>query len=291
MPERSKKAVAAVVVGIIGNLLLALIKFIAGLWGNSYALIADAIESSSDTVASIFTVVGIKYISKPADDDHPYGHGRAEPLFTFLLVIFLLASAGIISYHAIENIITPHALPKAFTLVVLGFVIVIKEIFHRYLTSTSHDTDSSVLKAEAAHHRSDAITSLAAFIGISIAIVGGEKFASADDWAALLAAGVIIFNSYRLFRQALGEIMDEHLYDDLIEEIRAISTQVSGINGTEKCFVRKIGLNYHVDLHAKVDANISVKEGHQLAHNLKDELLKHLPQIADVLIHIEPYSR
>jgi cation diffusion facilitator family transporter len=150
------------------------------------------------------------------------------------------------------------------------------------------EINSSSLIADAWHHRSDAITSVAAFIGISIAVIFGKGYETADDWAALFAAGFILYNSYLIFRPALGEIMDEHLYDDLVEEIRQKSLSVHGISGTEKCFIRKAGMQYHVDLHAKVNGNISVKEGHMIAHILKDTLRKELPQLGHVLIHIEP---
>jgi cation diffusion facilitator family transporter len=144
------------------------------------------------------------------------------------------------------------------------------------------------LKADAWHHRSDAITSIAAFIGISIALVLGKGYETADDWAALFASAFILYNSYLIFRPALGEIMDEHLYDDLIEDIRRVSHQVDGIIDTEKCFIRKSGMRYHVDLHARVDANITVKEGHDLAHLLKDTLRSEIPELGHVLIHVEP---
>jgi cation diffusion facilitator family transporter len=149
-------------------------------------------------------------------------------------------------------------------------------------------TNSSSLKADAWHHRSDAITSIAAFIGISIALFFGKGYETADDWAALFASGFILYNSYLIFRPALAEIMDEHVYDDFVEEIRKISLTVNGVLGTEKCFIRKAGMKYHVDLHALVSANITVKQGHEIAHTLKDTLRKDLPQLGHVLIHIEP---
>jgi cation diffusion facilitator family transporter len=150
------------------------------------------------------------------------------------------------------------------------------------------ETNSSSLKADAWHHRSDAITSVAAFIGISIALILGKGYESADDWAALFASAFILYNSYLILRPALGEIMDEHVYDDLVEEIRQVSHKVDGIINTEKCFIRKAGMQYHVDLHAKVDAKITVKQGHDIAHNLKNILQKEIPELGQVLIHIEP---
>ncbi|TDE53732.1 cation diffusion facilitator family transporter [Flavobacterium sp. GT3P67] len=281
-------AIKATYFSIIGNTSLAIIKGLAGFFGNSYALIADAIESTTDIFASFLVLFGIKYSNRPADKNHPYGHGRAEPLITFLVVGFLITSATIIAYESIINIGTPHQLPKPWTLIVLGAIIIWKEYSFRLVMKRSIQTNSSSLRADAWHHRSDAITSVAAFLGISIALILGDGYESADDWAALFASGFILYNSYQIFRPALGEIMDEHLYDDLIEQIRIVSLQVDGIIDTEKCFIRKAGMQYHVDLHAIVDSNITVKEGHDLAHKLKDTLQEKIPELGHVLIHVEP---
>jgi len=281
-------AVKATYFSIVGNISLALIKGLAGFFGNSYALIADAIESTTDIFASLLVLFGIKYSNKPADENHPYGHGRAEPLVTFLVVGFLITSATIIAYESIIHIGTAHELPESWTLIVLGIIIIWKEYSFRLVMKRSIESNSSSLKADAWHHRSDAITSVAAFIGIAIALFLGKGYESADDWAALFAAGFIFYNSYKIFRPALGEIMDEHLHDDLILEIRKVAQQVNGIVNTEKCFIRKAGMKYHVDLHAIVNANITVREGHEISHVLKDTLREVIPELGHVLIHIEP---
>ena len=281
-------AIKATYFSIIGNTCLAIIKGLAGFFGNSYALIADAIESTTDIFASFLVLFGIKYSNRPADKNHPYGHGRAEPLITFLVVGFLITSATVIAYESIINIRTPHQLPKTWTLIILGAIIIWKEYSFRLVMKRSVQTNSSSLRADAWHHRSDAITSAAAFIGISIALLLGNGHEAADDWPDLFASGFILYNSYLIFRPALGEIMDEHLYDDLIAQIRVVSLQVDGIIDTEKCFIRKAGMQYHVDLHATVESNITVKEGHDLAHKLKDTLREKIPELGHVLIHVEP---
>lgn len=288
MKTNNQKAINTIYISIIGNALLAIAKGITGVFGNSYALIADAIESTTDVFSSVLVLFGLKYATKPADKNHPYGHGRAEPLITFAVVGFLVFSATIIAYESIKNLQTPQLAPKKFTLVVLAIIVIVKELFYRVVSKKSNETKSSSLKADAWHHRSDAITSLMAFIGISIAIYMGEGYEKADDWAALFASGFIIYNAYLIFRPALGEIMDEHLYDDFVAEIRRISNTVEGVIDTEKCLVRKTGLSFHVDLHLIVNGAISVSEGHKIAHRLKDKLQNKLPEISDVLIHIEP---
>jgi cation diffusion facilitator family transporter len=285
---QQQSAIKATYFSLIGNVCLAFVKGLAGILGNSYALIADAIESTTDIFSSFLVLFGLKYANKPADENHPYGHGRAEPLITFIVVGFLITSATIIAYESIQNITTPHDAPKSWTLILLAAIILWKEFSFRKVMKRAIETNSSSLKADAWHHRSDAITSVAAFIGISIAVLFGNGYESADDWAALFASGFILYNSYLIFRPALGEIMDEHLYDDLIIEIREVSHKVKGVIDTEKCFIRKAGMKYHVDLHATVDANITVKEGHDIAHLLKDTLRAKIPQLGHVLIHIEP---
>ena len=286
--SHEQTAIKATYFSIIGNTSLALIKGLAGFFGNSYALVADPIESTTDIFASFLVLFGIKYSNRPADENHPYGHGRAEPWITFLVVGFLITSATIIAYESVQNIGTPHELPKAWTLIVLALIIGWKEYSFQMVMKKSIITNSSSLKADAWHHRSDAITSVAAFIGISIALILGKGYESADDWAALLASVFILYNCYKIFRPALGEIMDEHLYHDLEDEIKKISQTVKGVICIEKCFIRKAGMKYQVDLHVMVDGTISVKEGHDIAHELKDTVREKLIELGHVLIHIEP---
>lgn len=288
MDDNQQKAVRTTWFSIFGNTALALIKWFAGYFGNSYAMIADAIESTTDIFASLLVLFGLKYSARPADDNHPYGHGRAETLITFLVVGFLITSALIIGHDSIKNIQTPHELPEPYTLFILGAIIVWKEISYRLVIRKSRETHSSSLKADAWHHRSDAITSVAAFVGISVALILGKGYEAADDWAALFASGFILYNSYLIFRPALGEMMDENVYDELIADIRKVAATVEGVVDTEKCFIRKAGMKYHVDLHATVKAEITVREGHDIAHLLKDTLREKLPQLGHVLIHIEP---
>lgn len=286
--SNEQTAIRTTYFSIAGNTLLAVIKWLAGYFGNSYALIADAIESTSDIFASLLVLFGLRYASRPADKNHPYGHGRAEPLVTFIVVAFLVTSATIIGYESIRHIRTPHELPEAYTLVILGAIIIWKELSFRLVIRRSRQTGSSSLKADAWHHRSDAITSVAAFIGISIALIFGKGYEAADDWAALFASVFLLYNSYRIFRPALGEIMDEHVYDDLVKEVRQVAMTVEGVTGTEKCLVRKAGMTYHIDLHAMVNADISVRQGHTIAHHLQDTLKREIPRLGHVLIHIEP---
>jgi cation diffusion facilitator family transporter len=286
--SRTETAIRATWWSLFGNAFLAILKWLVGYFGNSYALIADAIESTSDIFGSILVLFGLKYAQRPADKNHPYGHGRAEPLIVFLVVGFLIVSATVIAWESVHNIQQPHDPPKSFTLWFLAGVILWKEISYRLMKRKSKETGSSSLEADAWHHRSDAITSLAAFIGISIALILGKGYESADDWAALFASGFIFYNSYLILRPALGELMDEHAYPEVETSIRNVSVLVDGVLDTEKCFIRKAGMNYLVDLHISVDGSLSVREGHEIAHRLKSKLLDMIPELSEVMIHVEP---
>jgi cation diffusion facilitator family transporter len=284
----TQEAIKTTYISLLGNILLALIKGAVGIVGHSYAMIADAIESTTDIFSSIIVLIGLKVSSRPADQHHPYGYGKAEALATFAVAAMLIVSATLICIQSIDNINTPHEAPASFTLWVLGAIILFKEGSYHYVNAKSKKTKSTSLKADAWHHRSDAMTSLAAFIGISIALIMGDGYETADDWAALFASGVIFANSYFIIKPALGEMMDEHQYDLLIADIREHCKSIDGVLYTEKCLVRKMGMKYFIDLHIIVFGTLTVREGHDIAHGVKDHLMKKMPEIADVLIHVEP---
>ena len=274
--------------GIFANLFLAIIKGLVGFFGHSFALIADAIESTADVFTSIIVWIGLKSASKPPDEDHPYGHGRAEPLAGIVVALSLFAAAIYIAYESIRLIQTPHQTPAAYTLIVLIGVIIIKEFMYRYVAKIADDIGSTAVKGDAWHHRSDAITSLTAAIGITIALIGGRGYENADDWAALIAAGFIVFNAWHIFEPALNEVMDKAPPQYLVEEVKALAREVSGVQDVEKCFIRKSGFEFFVDIHVVVDGNLTVKEGHKIGHDVKDYIMQHKPLIYNVLTHIEP---
>lgn len=284
----AKIGLRAIWIGIVINLILAIIKGIVGIVGNSYALIADAIESGADIFTSIIVYYGIKVASKAPDPDHPYGHGKAEPLAASIVGLFLIFAAIFISVQSISNIVTPHQLPSFYTLPVLLIVVLIKEILYRFVNNLSTEIRSTAVKADAWHHRSDAITSATAFVGISIALIGGKGYEGADDWAALIAAGIIVYNGISIMKPAFNEIMDAAPSAEFLNEVRKVAIQVDGVKGLDKSFIRKMGFEFYVDLHVIVDANLSVKEGHEIAHKVKDAILLSNKRINDVLIHIEP---
>lgn len=277
-------------IGIAISVVLAIVKAVGGILGNSYALIADAIESTVDIITSGLLLVGLRWSAKPADDNHPYGHGKAEALVAIGISLALCGAAVVIAIESIHNISVPHESPKAFTLIILVLVILTKEILARYVNKTGEELGSGAVKADAFHHRSDAITSAAAFIGIGIGLIGGPGYEMADDWAALFAALIIVINAYKIARPAVGELLDEELDTELNQAIRKTAATVPGVIHVEKCHTRKMGIMAHADMHIWVNENLSVAQGHRIAHTVKDTVREKHPRLADVHIHIEPAS-
>lgn len=286
--SNDKRARHTIIFSLIGNVVLVFVKLTTGILGNSFALIADSIESAGDVFSSFIIYLGLRFSAKPSDKDHPFGHGKVEPIISFLVVLFLIVSAGFIAFRAIENLKSPQVMPKAYTLFVLAAIIVYKEAFYQFVKKKSKETSSTSLKADAWHHRSDAITSLAAFVGISLALLLGSGYEQLDDWAALVASVIIVVNAYFVFRPALGELLDEQTYDDLIDEVREVADSVDGVIDTEKCFIRKFGMRYVVDIHVRVSSELTVAEGHEIGHLVQSTLQDSFKQIEHVFTHVEP---
>jgi cation diffusion facilitator family transporter len=286
-----KRGLKTTLIGIIASCILAAIKIFSGIVGNSYALIADGIESLTDIFTSSIVLTGLYFASKPADEDHPYGHGKAEPFAGVAVSFGIFIAAMVIVVQSIYEIITPHHAPAPFTLIVLVLVIITKETLFRFVIKVGTSVNSIAVKSDAWHHRSDAITSAAAFIGISIALLGGTGYESADDFAALFASVIIIINAYRIFKPALFELLDTAPPVQVIQKVRRTASKVESVMGIDKCFVRKMGFDYFVDIHVLVYANLPVHKGHEIAHKVKDELMKAYSNISDVLVHIEPYFK
>ena len=275
-------------VGIGANLVLAAIKGTAGIVGHSYALIADAVESTMDIASSLIVWMGLRYSVKPPDDNHPYGHGKAEPLAAMAVSMALFAAALGVAIESVREIRLPHHAPAPFTLVVLVLVIAVKETLFRYVLKIGDSTRSTAVKSDAWHHRSDALTSVAALVGISIALIGGPGYESADDWAALFAAFIIGLNAYLLLRPALDELTDAKPDPALEVQIRTVAQQIPEVIGTHKCHVRKMGFDYYVDLDVIVDGAMTVTRGHEIAHEVQNAIRVANPLFSKVLIHVEP---
>jgi cation diffusion facilitator family transporter len=281
-----KRGIRSSLLGVGINLALATVKCAAGVIGHSFALVADGIESLSDVISSAVVALGLWLAIKPPDRDHPYGHGKAEPIAAAVVSLALIGAAIAIAVESIAEIRTPHRLPAAYTLGVLLGVVAIKLLMSRYVGQVGAEIESTAVKADARHHLSDAITSGLAFVGITVGLATSN--AAADDWAALCASPIILFNGVRQLRAPILELLDTAPSTNLEHEVRRVSKTVPGVAGLEKCVIRKMGFKYYVDLHVVVDGRMSVTDGHRIGHEVEAAIEALQPKIAKVLVHVEP---
>lgn len=289
MNSATRRSIRWAQAGLLINAVLVLVKLFAGIVGHANALVADAIESSGDIFSSLIVWMGLSIAARPADEDHPYGHGKAEPLAAVVVSLMLLGAAVGISILAVREIRTPHHLPAPFTLFVAAGVIIVKEILYRRVSRVGRDVGSTAVTADAWHHRADAISSLAAFIGISIALLGGRGWEAADDWAALVAALVVAVNGLKTLRPAISGLMDEAPDRSVKERVLEAACAVGGVRNVENLKVRRSGLGFYVDLHVQADPGISLEDAHEIAATVKYAILEAVPSVAGVLVHMEPY--
>ncbi len=283
------------VIGLLASVLLAAGKLVAGIVGHSSALVADAVESFADTVGSVVVLQGLRVASRPPDNDHPYGYGKAEALAALAVGAMLLVAAGVIVLKAVEEMTTPHAAPAPWTLLVLVIVIAVKEMLFRVVLKNAEEFASDAARADAWHHRSDAVTSAAAFIGVAVAIwgprwLGMPRLVLADEVAAMIASVVIVITGVRLMRPSMRELLDRSS-QELSDQVRRAARTVEGVVLVEKVHTRKSGRGYCVDMHLHVDPEMSVRDAHSLAGRVKGHVRAAIPSVAHVLIHVEPGER
>ncbi len=283
--QRSRRAT---LLGMVVNTLLAVGKMAAGFIGQSHALVADGVESLADLFSSVIVWRGMVIAATPADEDHPYGHGKAEPLASAVVATLLLLAALWIAINSVREILRPHGTPAPWTLAVLIVVVLAKETLFRFVFREGTAIESGAVQSDAWHHRCDAITSLFAAVGIAVALLGGPGYEAADDLAALLASLVIGWSGWRLLRGAFDELMDAAPDVALVEAVRRHASAVPEVKGVEKCNLRKMGWHLYVDIHIEVNGQLTVERAHVIAHEVKDHLRAQLPKIRDVLVHIEP---
>lgn len=285
-----QQGIRAARTGLLVNTLLTLTKLVAGVLGHAYALVADAVESAADIFSSLIVWGGLRIAARDPDDDYPFGYGKAEPLAAGIVALMLLGAAFGISVAAIREIQTPHHAPAPFTLVVLVAVILVKEVLFRRVLAVGEAVSSTAVQADAWHHRSDAITSAAAFIGILVALIGGAGWEAADDWAALAAALVIVVNALRLLRPAVDDLMDKRPRAELLERIAASALGTPEVRAIEKLRVRKAGLGYLVDIHVQADPGMFLRDAHNLSGRVKASIRSAVPEVQGVLVHMEPHE-
>lgn len=276
--------------GVLVNAVLAVFKGVAGVIGNSYALIADAVESVGDIGGSLVVWGGLRLSARSPDADHPYGHGKAEPLAAAAVGLLLCGAALGIAVKSIDQIRSPHHAPKPYTLIVLVVVIVVKEVLARRVFRVANNAQSRAVHADAWHHRADAVTSAAAFVGISAALIGGPGYEWCDAAAALLASMLIGVNAAAILRPAVHELMDGAPDMAMLTQVAAAATAVDGVRMIEKLKARKVGTRYLVDLHVQADPDMSLQESHILSGCVKTAIRTAVPSVENVLVHMEPFE-
>ncbi len=287
---RQGAGLRAVGTGIVANVLLALVKGAAGIVGHSFALVADAAESLSDILGSLVVWSGLRVAARDPDHDHPWGHGKAEPLAAGVVGLLLVGAATGIVIRAIQGILVPHQVPEAWTLLVLALVVLVKETLFRRVSRTAESIGSGVVAADAWHHRSDAISSAAAFVGVGVAVLGGAPLYWADEAAAIVAGALIAMAAWRILRPAAHELMDGAPEATLMRQVDGAARGVAGICHVEKVMARKVGARYYVDLHAQADPAMSLHDAHILSGMVKTAIRRAVPAVANVLVHMEPYE-
>lgn len=277
-------------IGLAVSVLLAAVKLVTGVVGHSFALVADAVESLVDVAGSAMVWSAMRYGDKPADAEHPFGHGKAEALAGLAVAVLVMGAAVWIAVEAVRQIMTPHTSPAWFTLVVLVGVVIVKEGLARMADRAARAAGgSSAGTADAWHHRSDAITSALAFVGIAVALVGGEGWARADDAAALLASGVILFNGLRIARGPWDELLDRHC-PEVAADASRIALDDPDVRAIERCEARRSGRGFRVVMHAEIDGAMSVEASHRVTGRVKAAIRTERPEVDAVLIHVEPHD-
>ncbi len=277
--------------GMIVSSGLAVVKIVTGLFAGSTSVVADGLESAGDVLASGFVFLGLTLAAKPADSDHPYGHGRAETL-TGLLVGLMLAAAGIaISFHAIRMVGEPSLPPAAYAVWPLMGSIAVKAVLSGVKYRIGKTIGSAALAADAWNDAVDIVSGLAALAAVSLTLYDPQRFLAADHYGGFVVGVIVIFTGLRVARDTGLQLMDTMPDARMMRTIRDVAQKVSGVEGVEKCFARKTGLQYHVDLHLEVDPDISVRSSHDIAERVRQRIRQDVNWVADVLVHVEPSPR
>tara|TARA_R100001132_G_C3275257_1_gene98011 strand:- start:5971 stop:6894 length:924 start_codon:yes stop_codon:yes gene_type:complete len=287
--ETYAEVTRAALYGLAANLFLGIVKLVGGIIGNSFALIADAVNSIGDVMSTLVVLIALHYAQRPADEEHPYGHTRAEGIAASNVAIVIIISALYVGWEAVQRLTSQHGIPPAWTLWIAGANIVIKEVLYHYNVRIGRRTGSAVIIASAWDHRSDALCSLAVLIGLATISFGGPQFIWADEVASLIVVTAIVWSGIRLFRSSASELMDLQADPEFLDQIRSAAFSVKGVENVETLWVRKSGLEYFADIHIEVDQNLTVAEGHRIGHLVKDHLLSEFTRLRDVLVHLEPF--
>ncbi|AGA29968.1 cation diffusion facilitator family transporter [Singulisphaera acidiphila] len=283
-----QKARRAALWGVAVNSTLGLIKLLGGMYGHSFALVTDGAHSLVDALISGSLVAALFFAQRPADREHPYGHTRVEALVGAGVGLLLILLAMALGWEAWSTRKLAHPSPHAFTLIVAAFGAICQEALSRYAIKTARRTGSGALLATAWDYRLDVFGSLLVLFGVALTKWGGPSWQMADRIAAGLVATLIVWVASKLLWENVQDLMDRQANPLVLQDVRLEALAVAGVQGVEKLRVRKAGLEYLVDIHVEVDPDLTVREGHNIAHAVKDQVITRLDPIRDVLVHIEP---
>ena len=288
--ETMRQVQKVTVWGLAANLALAAIKFVFGILGNSQALVADGDHSLADSTTDIAVIVGARFWTQPADEEHPYGHGRIETMITFFIGVVLGTVGLLIAYRAIQTIGMDHrSAPGWIVFAAACISMVSKELMYRWTVLVGKRIKSSALMANAWHHRSDGLSSLP----VAIAVLGTKiqpEWAFLDHIGAIIVAVLIIQAAWKISWPTLKQLADTAASEEERRKLIALARIVDGVKDVHALRTRHIGPGLQVDLHVLVDPNLSVSRGHNIAGIVKRKLLDDGPDVVNVLVHIEPYE-
>jgi cation diffusion facilitator family transporter len=274
--------------GLAVNVVLAVVKLVAGFVGHSIALVADAVNSLGDGLTSGVILYALGIAQRPADREHPYGHSRAESIAALSVAVLIGASAIGIAIESLRSLGRTHAMPPVWTLWIAAGNAIIKESMYQYKRRVARRTGSQALVAGAWDHRSDALCSVAVLVGLALARYGGASLIWADKAAAIAVAGLILLATIKLFRRSASQLMDEQAEDETLAAIRRVAEQAPGVVRVEQIRARRSGLEMFVDIHIEVDSSLTVSEGHRIGHDVQRRLVETMTPISEVLVHVEP---
>lgn len=288
--ELYRQVTRGALVGLFVNLALGIAKLLGGIFGHSFALISDSVNSLGDVFATCVVLAAVRIAQLPADREHPYGHSRAEAVAATNVAVTIIMSALWIGWEAISRFGEEGEPPHVWTLWISAANVVIKEFLYRYSVRLGERTGSQAMIANAWDHRSDAFCALAVLLGLATVRWAGPEFGWADEVAALIVVAAILWTAVALFRSSANELLDVQAAPELVNEIRQLAAGVPGVLDVEKLRVRKSGLEYFVDIHIEVDPQMSVADGHRVGHAVKDRLKGAKETLRDVLVHLEPHG-
>ncbi len=291
--ERSGKANKVTLICLIGNIILTLLKLLTGFLFASSALVADGVHSLSDLITDIIVIVGVYFGSKPADEDHPYGHGRIETFAAFAVALFLFAAAGGIFISGLKAILHAAAggilpAPGFAALLVALLSVFVKEWMYRYTVKVGREIDSALVISNAWHHRSDAFSSVAALLGIGGAFLLGGKWAILDPLAAVIVSIFIFAVGYGIAADSVSEMADTSIPAKELENIKNLCLGVEGVFAPHAVKARKIGFRTSIEVHVYMDKDLSLKAAHDKTRDIEHKLKKHFGRETFIIIHPEP---